>query len=52
MRLCAINLILKEPEARTLLIVVSCHIMLVTQLEEKPGPGVKGPKALNPEPES
>ena len=29
------NKILKEPEARTLLIVVSCHIMLVTQLEEK-----------------
>ena len=33
------NKILKEPEARTLAylipIVVSCHIMLVTQLEEK-----------------
>ena len=31
------NKILKEPEARTLFIVVSCHIMLrlVTQLEEK-----------------
>ena len=29
------NKILKDPEARTLLIVVSCHIMLVTQLEEK-----------------
>ena len=31
------NKILKEPEARTLglLIVVICHIMLVTQLEEK-----------------
>ena len=29
------NKILKEPEARTLLIVVSCHIMLVTQLEEQ-----------------
>ena len=29
------NKILKEPEARTLLIAVSCHIMLVTQLEEK-----------------
>ena len=31
------NKILKEPEARTLLsvIVVSCHIMSVTQIEEK-----------------
>ena len=29
------NKILKEPEARTLPIVVSCHMTLVTQLEEK-----------------
>ena len=49
------NKILKEPEARILLIVVSCHIMLYMQLEKKlikhtedlRGPYRMGPSGVN-----